>query len=65
MDAIEKAAGLFNLIMSDPYLGGTCYHSQVVEFEPGPKAEQKLRSKELPLRVVRIEVLARRAEVWA
>ena len=64
MDAIEEAAGLFNLIMSDPYLGGTCYHSQVVEFEPSPQAEQKLRSKELPLRVVRIQVLARRAEVW-
>ncbi len=65
MAAIDEAAGLFNLIMSDPYLGGTCYHSQVVEFEPSPEAEAKLRARELPLRVVRIEVLARRAEVWA
>jgi len=65
MDAIEEAGELFNLVMSDPYLGGSCYHSQVVEFEPSSKAEQKLRSKELPLRVVRMEILARRAQVWA
>lgn len=64
MDTIEEAGGLFNLIMADPYLGGTCYHSQVVEFEPSPQAEEKLRSKELPLRVVRMKVLGRRAEVW-
>ncbi len=64
MDALEEAGRLFNLIMADPYLGGTCYHSQVVEFEPSPQAEEKLRSKELPLRVVRMEVLAQRMEMW-
>ncbi len=62
MDAIEEADGLFTAIMADPYLGGTCYHSQVVAFEPSPDAEDALRSRDLPLRLVRLELLARRVE---
>lgn len=65
MNAIDEASGVFAAIMADPYLGGTCYHSQVMEFDPSPSAEQQLRDRSIPLRLVRLEVLARRAEVAA
>lgn len=65
MDAIDEASGLFAAIMADPYLGGTCYHSQVMEFDPSPSAEEQLRDRAIPLRLVRLEVLARKAEVAA
>jgi hypothetical protein len=64
MGAIGRAEGLFNLLMSDPYLGGTCYHSQVTAFEPSPPAEAKLRARDLPLRLVRLELLARKSALW-
>lgn len=65
MGAISRAEGLFDLLMSDPYLGGTCYHSQVIAFEPAPKAEEKLRARDLPLRVVRLDLLVRKSALWA
>jgi hypothetical protein len=65
MDAIDEASGLFAAIMADPYLGGTCYHSQVMEFDPSPAAEEALRDRAIPLKLVRLEVLARRAELVA
>lgn len=64
MAAIQSAASIFNRITSDPYLGDNCYHSQIVEFEPACKAEQILRSKNMPLRAVRMEIHAQRAELW-
>lgn len=62
--ALDRAADLFNLIMSDPYLGGTCWHSQVTALDPDPPIQQRLRDSGKPLRVVEITVLARRAEAW-
>lgn len=61
---MDRAAGLFNLLMADPYLGGTCWHSQVTEVDPEPAIQGRLREQERPLRVVELTVLARRAEVW-
>lgn len=61
---LDRAAGLFNLLMADPYLGGTCWHSQVTEVDPEPAIQARLREQERPLRVVELTVLARRAEVW-
>lgn len=64
MAAIKSAAKIFNRISSDPYLGDSCYYSQIVEFEPACSAEKVLRGKDLPLRIVRMEVHAQRAELW-
>lgn len=61
---LDRAAALFNLLMADPYLGGTCWHSQVIEVDPEPKIQERLREQERPLRVVELTVQARRAEVW-
>lgn len=64
IEALERAGAIFNLIMEDPYLGGTCWHSQVVEVDPEPVVQERLREAEMPLRVVRMDVLARRAAVF-
>lgn len=63
IDALERAGGVFNAIMADPYLGGTCWHSQVIEVEPEPEVQERLREEERPLRVVQMTVMARRAAV--
>ena len=63
ISALERAGTIFNTIMRDPYLGGTCWHSQVTEVEPEPAVQARLREAERPLRVVRMTVLARRAAV--
>ena len=64
IEALERAGGVFNAIMEDPYLGGSCWHSQVVEVEPEPAVQDRLREMERPLRVVEMTVLARRAAVF-
>ncbi len=63
IDVLDVAADLFNLLMEDTYLGGTCWHSQVTEVDPEPREQVKLREREMPLRVVKLTVLARRAAV--
>lgn len=64
VELLERAGAIFNAIMSDPYLGGSCWHSQVVEVNPEPDVQKRLREAELPLRVVEMTVLARRAAVY-
>ncbi len=61
IEVLDRAAALFNLLMADTYLGGTCWHSQVTEVEPEPAVQRRLREQEKPLRVVELTVLARRA----
>jgi hypothetical protein len=61
---LDRAADLFNLLMEDTYLGGTCWHSQVTQVNPEPDVQDYLREQERPLRVVEVTVLARRAAVW-
>lgn len=63
IDVLETTAALFNLLMEDTYLGGTCWYSQVIEVDPEPGEQVKLREREMPLRVVKLKVLARRAAV--
>ena len=62
-EVLERAGELMELLMSDIYLGGTCWHSQVTEVEPEPAVQQRLRDVERPLRVVELTMLARRAVV--
>jgi hypothetical protein len=64
IEALERAGDIFNQIMDDPYLGGSCWHSQVIEVDPEPAVQERLREAERPLRVVRMTVLARRAAVF-
>lgn len=64
VEVLDDAAGLFNLLMSDTYLGGTCWHSQVTKVDPNPPIQERLREQERPLRVVELRVVARRAAVW-
>ena len=61
---LDRAAALFNLLMEDTYLGGTCWHSQVTEVDPQPRVLEYVREQERPLRVVELTLLARRAAVW-
>jgi len=62
VEALDDAAALFNLLMADTYLGGTCWYSQVTLVDPNDPFGEKLRSKGLPLTVVRVDVMARRRE---
>jgi len=64
IEALERAGSIFNAIMDDPYLGGSCWHSQVIEVDPEPEVQARLREAERPLRVVEMTVLARRAAVY-
>jgi len=61
---LDRAAALFNLLMEDTYLGGTCWHSQVTRVDPEPDVQDYLREQERPLRVVELTLVARRAAVW-
>ncbi len=62
--ALEEAGKLFNLLMQDTYLGGTCWHSQVTRVETRPEEERDLRARGLEVRVIALDLVARRAEVW-
>jgi hypothetical protein len=62
---LERAGAIFDALMDDPYLGGSCWHSQVLEVDPEPPVQARLREAERPLRVVEMTVLARRAELCA
>lgn len=64
IEVLDDAARLFNLLMSDTYLGGTCWHSQVTEVDPEPAVQEGLRERERPLRVVELRLVAKRAAVW-
>jgi len=59
-----KVADLFNLIMSDPYLEETCWHAQVMAVELEGDVARELRAKTPGLQVARLEVLAKRSELW-
>ena len=65
IEVLDAAGDLFNLLMEDTYLGGTCWFSQVTEVDPEPREQVKLREREMPLRVVKLTVLARRAAAKA
>jgi hypothetical protein len=59
---MAEAGVVFRRLMADPYLGGTCWYSQVVRVEPHSKAEDMLRARGMPVRVVEMEMAVRRAE---
>lgn len=61
-ELLKQVALLFDLLMADPYLGGTCWHSQVRLVDHSPDGEAELNRSDLPLRVVRLDVLGRRCE---
>lgn len=61
---VTEAGKLFNLLMQDTYLGGSCWHSQVTRVEIRGGEEAELRSRGADVRVVSLELLARRAEMW-
>ncbi|MHB8996916.1 MAG: hypothetical protein ACYC63_16860 [Armatimonadota bacterium] len=63
VEMLGEVGEIFNLIMSDPYLGGTCWHAQVTGVDTRPREEEELRGK-AAVSVARIEVLAERSEVW-
>lgn len=59
---LEGAGKLFNLLMQDMYLGGSCWYSQVIRLEPAPAVQQQLRRQDIPVSVVELELVARRLE---
>ena len=59
---LEEVRALFNLLMADPYLGGTCWHSQVTQVQYAPRVEAALQERGAPARAVLLEVIARRIE---
>lgn len=60
---LEEAGNLFNLLMQDMYLGGSCWYSHVVRLEPDPKVQDQFRRQDIPVSVVELELIARRLEV--
>jgi hypothetical protein len=61
--AMAEAGVIFGRLMADTYLGGTCWYSQVVRVDPQPRVGEVLRGRGMPVRVVEMELVARRAEV--
>lgn len=62
-ELLDEVGALFNLLMSDPYLGGTCWYSQVSGIDYAPDAEQALKERGAPVRVAQLEMVARRSEL--
>jgi hypothetical protein len=54
---------LFDVLMADPYLGGTCWYSQVVEVDYATAEECQYRSAGNQLRVARLDLVSRRSEL--
>ena len=61
-EILAEAGKLFNLLMQDMYLGGSCWYSQVVRLEPTPAVQQQFRRQVVPVSVVELELIARRLE---
>jgi len=59
---LEESGKLFNLLMQDMYLGGSCWYSQVIRLEPAPKVQQQFLRRDIPVSVVELELVARRLE---
>jgi hypothetical protein len=62
--ALDEAAALFNLLMEDTYLGGTCWYSQVTRLDPDDPVGAGFRERRVPLDVIRLDLTARRLEPW-
>lgn len=62
--ALDEAAALFNLLMEDTYLGGTCWYSQVTRVDPDDPTGTGFRERRIPLDVIRLDLTARRLEPW-
>lgn len=60
---LDEVDALFNLLMSDPYLGGTCWYSQVTMVDYTPEVEAALKERGTPVRAVRLDMVARRSEL--
>lgn len=56
---LEEVGKLFNIIMSDPYLGGTCWHSRVDTVAHDREIEQELRERGTAVRCMRLAVRGR------
>ncbi len=59
---LAEVGKLFNLLMGDMYLGGSCWYSQVIRLEPTPAVQKQLRQRDIPISVVELELVARRLE---
>ena len=59
---LEEVGKLFNLLMQDMYLGGSCWYSQIVRLEPVSAAQDKLQRQDIPVSVAELELVARRLE---
>ena len=62
-NVMDESGVIFRRLMADTYLGGTCWYSQVVRVDPQPKSGEVLRGRGMAVRVVEMELVARRAEV--
>jgi len=60
VELMEQAATLFNLLMQDPYLGGSAWYAQVVRVEPEAAPLRRLREAGVNVVGVEMEIMARR-----
>lgn len=60
VELMGQAAVLFNLLMQDPYLGGSAWYAQVVRVEPEAGPLRRLREAGLQVVGVEMEIVARR-----
>jgi hypothetical protein len=58
VELMDQVAELFDLLMADPYLGGTAWYAQVVRVDPAPPALTRLREGGLEVVGAEIEVVA-------
>ena len=59
---LEDAGKLFNLLMRDIYLGGSCWYSQIVRVDPASLTQRHFADRGIELSVVEMELVARRLE---
>jgi hypothetical protein len=63
VELMASAARLFELLMADPYLGGSAWYAQVVRVEAEPERVRRLRDKGFAVVGVAMEVVVQRVEV--
>ncbi len=61
-DLLEQTGKLFNLLMRDIYLGGSCWYSQIIRVDPASAIQRHFANQGIELDVVEIELVARRLE---
>ena len=61
-DLLEQTAKLFNLLMRDIYLGGSCWYAQIIRVDPASAIQRHFANQGIELDAVEMGLVARRLE---